>query len=125
MAITTKGRVNIPKTPKEGFELAAKIYAKHQADGTASELRNLDGESWDVVGPTIATGMEHHVEAERLKSLMEEEYRLRDAVFKPIDSINRASSGYLKGKYAKNPKKLGAWGYEIDDTPPAKSAAKK
>ena len=83
MPPTTKGRVLIPKTPKEGFELAAKIYAKHQADGPASELNNLDGVSWNEVGPTIAPGLAHHVEAERLKGLMEEEYRKRDAVFAP------------------------------------------
>jgi hypothetical protein len=120
MPPTTKGRVLIPKTPKEGFELAATIYAKHQADGPASELHNLDGVSWDAVGPTIAGGLAHHTEAERLKGLMEEEYRKRDAVFAPVDALTRASSAYLKGKYAKNPKKLAAWGYAVDDTPPAK-----
>ena len=104
MAKTTKGRVNVPKTPKEGFELAAKIYAKHLADGSASELNNLDGVSWNVVGPTIAAGLAHNAEAERLKGLMEAEYRLRDAAFVPVDGINRASSAYLKGKYMKNPK---------------------
>ena len=121
---TTKGRVNVPKAPKEGFELAAKIYVKHKADGATSELKNLDGISWDVVGPTITKGQEHHEEAERLKGLMEEQYRLRDAVFVDVDGANRASAAYLKGKYQKNVKKLTAWGFEVDDTPRPKSPPK-
>ena len=124
MATTTKGRVDVPKTPKEGFELGAKIYKQHLADGKTSELNNLDGVSWDVVGPTIAAGLQHHNEAERLKGLMEAEYRLRDAAFVPVDDINRASATYLKGKYAKNPKKLTEWGFNVDDTPRAKPVKK-
>ncbi len=117
MAKTTKGRILIPRAQKEGFELAAKIYAKHQADGPASELHNLDGVSWDVVGPTIVAGIASRNEAERLKGLMEAEYRKCDALFAPVDGLTRASSVYLKGKYAKNPKKLNEWGFAIDDTP--------
>lgn len=124
MAKTTKGRVDVPKTPKEGFELAGKIYKKHLADGKASELNNLDGVSWDVVGPTLAAGLAHHTEAERLKGLMEAEYRLRDAAFVPVDEINRASAAYLKGKYMKNPKKLTEWGFPVDDTPRVKPVKK-
>jgi hypothetical protein len=89
-----------------------------------SALLNLEDESWAAVGPTIAAGLAHHDEAERLKGLMEEAYRKRDAVFKAVDAITRASATYLKGKCAKNPKKLAEWGYEVDDTPPAKSAKK-
>ncbi len=113
----TKGRVALPKTPKEGFELAAKIYAKHLADGAASELKNLVDVSWDATGPGLAAGLAHHTEAERLKGLMEAAYRLRDAAFAPVADLNRASAAYLKGKYAKNPKKLAEWGYTVDDSP--------
>ena len=121
---TTKGRVHVPRAAKDGFELAAKIYKQHLADGAKSELHNLDGMNWDVVGPTIVQGQEHHEEAERLKGLMEERYRLRDAAFAPVDEIVRASATYLKGKYAKIPKKLANWGFEVDDTPKAKPAKK-
>ena len=51
---------------------------------------------------------------------MEEAYRNRDALLAPIDDIVRGSSAYLKGKYSKNPKKLGDWGYPVDDTPKVK-----
>lgn len=124
MATTTKGRVNMPTGVKEGCELAASIYKKHQEDGPESELRHLDDTDWDEVGPTIAAAQAHHTEAERLKGLMEEAYRQRDLAYAPIKEANTATSLYLKGKYAKNPKKMAPWGFDVDDTPPAKSAAK-
>ena len=120
MANTTKGRVFIPRQPKEGFDLAKKVFAKHVSDGTNSELYNLDGYDWDKFGPGIAQGQAYHEAAEKLKGQMEEQYRLRDAAFAPIDELNRASAAYLKGKYVKNPKKLAEWGYEVDDTPKVK-----
>ena len=125
MAATTPGRVKLPKGPREVFELGAKIYQQHQADGPASELKNLQDTDWDKVGPTIVTGQGYHAEAERLKGLMEEQYRLRDAILKTVSGANSDTSSYLKGKYKKTPKRLATWGYEVDDTPPAKSAAAK
>ena len=122
MATTTKGRVLIPKNPKDLFELAGKIYQKHQADGATSAVGALDGEDWNAVGPTLAQGLVHHTEAERLKGLMEAEYRKRDAVLVPADQIVRASSVYLKAKFAKTPKRLAEWGFAVDDTPRAKAA---
>ena len=125
MAATTPGRIKLPKGPKEVFELAAKIHQKHQADGATSELKNLQETDWDKVGPTIVIGQGYHTEAERFKGLMEEQYRLRDAVLKPVTVANSDSASYLKGKYKKTPKRLTVWGFEVDDTPPAKSAAAK
>lgn len=121
MAQTTKGRVVISRNPEEALKLAAAVYKKHVADGPASELNNLDSAyNWNVTGPTIATCLAFHDDAESFKSKMEEAYRNRDALLAPIDDIVRGSSAYLKGKYSKNPKKLGDWGYPVDDTPKVK-----
>ena len=119
----TAGRITLPKAPKEGLELGAKIYEKHQADGATSELEQLQESDWDEVGPTVVEGQAFHQEAERLKGLMEAEYRLRDAAFAPVADLTRASAAYLKGKYAKNPKKLAEWGYTVDDSPRARKPA--
>lgn len=101
---TTVGRIVKPKNPKDGFELAAKIYAKHLADGATSELKNLDGLDWAVEGPKAQDGLKKHIEAEELKGKMEAAYRDRDAAYVNTDAIIKASSAYLKGKYDKNPK---------------------
>ncbi len=127
MAQTTKGRVIISRNPEEALKLATAVYKKHVADGTKSELNNLDATmyNWDVTGPTIVTCLAFHDEAEALKGKMEEAYRNRDALLAPIDEIIRGSSTYLKGKYSKNPKKLGDWGFPVDDTPKAKKKKAK
>lgn len=118
----TKGRVVKPKNTKEGLELAAKVYQKHQADGAASELKGLEGYSWDSVGPEIGKAIAFHNKAEELRAEMEALYRLRDLAFGPIQEITNISSTYLKAKFSKTPKKLGEWGYNVDDTAPVKKA---
>lgn len=122
---TTKGRVLISRNPEELLKLAGNVYKKHVADGTASDLNGLDAETydWSKVGPTIATCQDLHDLAEELKGKMEEPYRKRDALLLPIEEHVKGSSAYLKGKYAKQPKKLSNWGFEVDDTP--KAAKKK
>lgn len=120
----TKGRVVLPKNPKENFELAAKIFAKHQADGATSELNNLDEQSWTTEGPNAAAGLKKHAEAEELKGKMEAAYRDRDGLNLKMDKIVKATTSYLKGKYAANPKKLAEWGFTIDDTPKPKAPPK-
>ncbi len=124
---TTKGRVLISRNPEEKLKLAKKVYDKHVADGTNSELNNLDAATydWAKVGPTIPTCLALHDLAENLKGQMEEAYRKRDALLAPITEHIKGSSTYLKGKYAKQPKTLGNWGFEVDDTlKPAKKNAK-
>ena len=117
----TKGRVNIPRNPDALLKTAGKVYNKHVADGTKSELNNMDETKYDwvKVGPTIPICQELHDKAEALKSQMEQTYRDRDALLPGIDLHVKGSRDYLKGKYSKQPKKLGEWGFEIDDTPKA------
>ena len=119
----TAGRITLPKAPKEGLELGAEIYKKHKADGATSELKQLQETDWDKVGPTVVKGQAFHQEAERLKGQMEEQYRLRDAVFANVQKANSDTAAYLKGKYKNTPKTLVAWGFGVDDTPPAKKPA--
>ena len=120
MANTTKGRVLISRNPEDLLKLADKVYQKHIADGTKSELNNLDETKydWGKAGLTIAPCLALHDKAEKLKGEMEKAYRDRDALLGAIDLHVKGSSTYLKGKYT-NPKKLSEWGFEIDDTPKA------
>lgn len=120
MVKPTKGRVAITKNIEEMLDLAAKIYAKHLEDGADSYLHHLEGSNWDEIGPTISEVLIDHQQAESLKAQAEEKYRKRDAKFQLVMELIRASKNLLKGKYAKNPKTLSNWGFNVDDTPKAK-----
>lgn len=122
MAKQTKGRIDISANILEQLSLAQKVYDKHRVDGDRSILALLDGVDWAVTGPKIAPCMAKHKEAEALKAQAELAYRLRDASLAEITEILRISKNTLKGKFTKNPKALGDWGFQIDDTPKAKKA---
>jgi hypothetical protein len=111
----TKGRVEIPDNVEELLTLGAKVYKKHLDDGANSKLNLLEDYNWNVVGPTIALCLASHNLAEEYKAKMEEEYRKRDLLLPEIDATLRSSKTLLKGIYAKNPKKLGVYGFSVDD----------
>ncbi len=121
MANTTKGRIKIPRNPEDLLKLAAKVNAKHLADGSKSELNNLDETKydWTKVSPNITQAQALHDKAEGFKGQMEQAYRERDAKMEPVKEHVTGSATYLKGKYSTQPKKLAEWGFEIDDTPKA------
>lgn len=117
MAGKTSGRIVKHRNPKDGLALATKVYKKHVADGSNSDLKNLQDYDWGVVGPTISVAQAAHEKAETLKGQMEEQYRIRDEAYAKIKGAVDSSAAFLKGKYRSMPKKLAEWGYEIDDTP--------
>ncbi len=121
MATRTKGRVKLPKNAKELLDLGNLVLQKHTADGTSSLLSNLTGNDWTVTGPKIAVALAKHLEAEDYKRKMEDAYRERDKDMPEIDEILRASAALLKAVYRQNPKKLGDWGFNVDDSPQNKN----
>jgi hypothetical protein len=116
----TKGRIAIPKNIEEHLDLASSVYNKHLADGEASLLKNLADYDWTVLGPKIAECLAKHKEAEECKRKMEDAYKERDLMFPEIEEAVRAGKAMLKGVFSKNPKKLGEWGFNVDDTPKTK-----
>ena len=120
MAKTTKGRIAIPTNIVENLQLASKVYEKHQKDGASSILNNLDDMDWNTTGANVDLCLQKHLEAEELKRKMEEAYRTRDLYLPQINELLRASKGLLKGVFNKNPKKLGEWGFSVDDSPKVK-----
>jgi bifunctional DNA-binding transcriptional regulator/antitoxin component of YhaV-PrlF toxin-antitoxin module len=120
MAKTTKGRIVIPTNVGEMLTLAQKVFEKHTQEGDASILMNLDGLDWKVTGDKIASCLKKHIEAEDFKRKMEEAYRERDLSLPEIQEILRASKSLLKASFPKNPKKVGDWGFTVDDTPKVK-----
>ncbi len=123
MARTT-GRITISSNVGKMLALAAKVYAKHAADGTNSQLNALVDYDWQLIGPTIETALTKHNEAETLKGQMEAAYRERDLLTPEIESALKASRNLLKALNAKNPKRITEWGFEVDDAVKAPKAPK-
>jgi hypothetical protein len=120
MAKRTSGRIKRPASPKESLDLATVIYQKHLNDGPSSPLHNLTGINWDEIGPNAISATALHQSAEEHKRKMEEDYRERDNRLVLIMQAINAAKALLKAMYSQNPKKLGDWGFDIDDSIPTK-----
>jgi hypothetical protein len=117
--------VPMPFVSRYNANIYTNIAIVNANNSATSDLNNLDSSTydWAKVGPTIAICLGFHDEAEDHKLKMEEAYRKRDALIATIDEHLKGSRTYLKGKYANQPKKLGNWGFEVDNT--AKALKKK
>ena len=115
MAKTTE-RVPISPNPKKMLALAADVYKKHEDEGASSPLLILGGTDWKVIGPTIEQALALHNEAEMLKRRMKTAYRERDLLTAAISKGLKASRNLLKAINKDNPKRLAAWGFEVDDS---------
>ena len=124
MGRTTTGRVIVYGTPLESLNLAADVYAKHLADGNTSLLDSLDQYSWSVTGPKIENCLKKHKEAQKMARKTELLFKERQVMLDEINEVVRVSKLLLKAKYIKTPKKLGDWGFEVSDSPKAKTAKK-
>lgn len=122
----TSGRIKVAANAGGKLQQAANVYTKHQELGDASPLNVSTDIHWDVTGPKIATTLSKHNEAEEYKYKMEQAYRERDMMMPEIEEALKNSRILLKALHAKNPKRLGEWGFEVDDSvqATAKAAAK-
>jgi tryptophanyl-tRNA synthetase len=117
-------RVEIPRNAEETLDLASKINKKHTAMTTTSPLNALQTHTWAVNGPQVATALALHQQAEDLKRQAEEAYRKRDLLMGEIKESILASRDLLLGVYRDNPKILGEWGFEVNDSVAAAKKAK-
>lgn len=113
-------RVQIPKNPEELLKLADKINKKHISDAADSPLNQLEDFNWTDNGPKIVPAQTFNDEAKQMEKDLEKKYDQRDLLVNPIDKTVKATRDLLLGKYAQNPKKLGDWGFVVDDSPKAK-----
>ena len=110
-------RIVIPTNVGELLGLASLIYARHQADGKSSPLHAITDDAWDDYGPKIQEALAKHNEAEEYIRKAEQAYRERDAIVSGLDGLVKRSRDLLKAIFRKTPKKLGEWGFEVNDTP--------
>ncbi len=120
MAKSTTARVVIPRNPDEFLTLAKLVFAKHTADGATSKLNGLSDYNWTDNGAKIDEAITLQARAKQMEKDLEELYRLRDIQIAPVDKTVKASRDLLLGAFASNPKKLGEWGFTVNDTAKAK-----
>lgn len=113
-------RIVIPKTIEGMLKLANLIYQKHLQDGSNSPLNTLSDYNWNEHGPNLKAAIDKHAEAEEFSRRAELAYRDRDRLMGDVDGLIKSSRDLLKGVFKKTPKKLGDWGFEVNDTPRAK-----
>ena len=110
-------RIVIPTKVGELLNLASLIFNKHLIDGGNSPLSALTEDNWDEHGPKIQEALLKHNEAEELMRKAEQAYRERDRLVGDLDGLVKRSRDLLKAIFKKAPKKLGEWGFEVNDTP--------
>ncbi|MEI6752523.1 MAG: hypothetical protein WCK78_05085 [Paludibacter sp.] len=118
-----KIRVNVPTNAAQELELAARVNAKHVADGAASPLNALQNHKWEDNVPKIEEALSLHKQAEELQRQANLAYRKRDLLTAEVDLSVKSSRDLLLGIYHDNPKELSQWGFDVSDSP--KAAAKK
>lgn len=109
-------RVAIPKNAEELLDLAGNVLKKHTELATASPLNSMVSHSWTDNGPKVATCQDLHKQAEEFARQAEEAYRQRDLLLGEVKESVLASRDLLLGVYRETPKKLGEFGFEVDDT---------
>jgi hypothetical protein len=113
-------RVEVPRNPEKVMELATKITTKHAADGATSPLNALSDDNWTDNGPRLTQAKDLNTQAKQLEKDVENLYKQRDLLLKPVIDTVKASRDLLLGANKKNPKKLGDWGFVVNDSPKAK-----
>ena len=120
-----KPRVIIPRNAAQRLELASLIYAKHLDMANSSPLNSLQSNTWSNNGPEITSAKALHHQAEEFKRQMELAYRQGDLLLGKIDESIKSSRDLLLGVYRTNPKELGQWGFEVNDSKKASKEIKE
>jgi hypothetical protein len=102
--------IKIPTNFDEQVKLFFLILKKHQEDGENSPLKDYPLVE-DEGRTTIA--VEADEDAKQLARLAQEKTLERKLAFDPVDETIKDVAAFLKGKYRKNPKELGKWGYTV------------
>lgn len=112
----TDGRVDLGKNTQEKLNNAKNIAEKHEELGAKSPLNVLEDVDWATIQPKVTAALKAHEDAESFKKKMEEAYRERDAAMPEIENALKKSVKLLKASFGDNPKKLGTWGIQVDDS---------
>ncbi|WP_153796894.1 hypothetical protein [Foetidibacter luteolus] len=113
-------KFTVPRNVEDLLKLANAIYSKHLADGGGSPLVQLEDYNLDAIGPNLQLAQAKHMEAEGYRRQAEKAIEERDKLMGDIAGVVKSSRDLLKAKFAKSPRKLGDWGFDVSDSTPGK-----
>ncbi|TAF74097.1 MAG: hypothetical protein EAZ53_10265 [Bacteroidetes bacterium] len=106
-------RVKLGKNPEETLNLAKLVAEKNQLLGPASPLNTLN---WNMQMVNIDRALELHKQAKEYQRMAENAHEQRDILVGPLDDLLKQSRDLLKAVYRHEPKKLGEFGFTVNDT---------
>lgn len=109
-------RIIIPTSAKSLIDLAESVLKKHQADGAQSPLSMMVSNNWETNGPKVAQADALHNQAEEFKRQAENLLKQRDLLLDDVTESVKGSRDVLIGIYRDNPRELGKWGYQVNDS---------
>lgn len=115
-----KNRVAYPAAFLRRAKVFESFQERHDALGAASPLEPYLAEhNIDLAadGADVTEAVKKHNQMEQAKKNAEDLREKRDLLFNPVFAHVRAIGQYLKALYVANEKRLGDWGYTVDDSP--------
>jgi hypothetical protein len=107
-------RVKISKNLESMLSLAELVAKKHLELGATSPLKPLD---WDTQAENVAKALELHKQAKEYQRLAEQAHEQRNTLVVPLEDLLKQSRDLLKALYRTEPKKLGEFGFTVDESP--------
>ena len=122
-------RINVPTSTDPLIGLAQKIGTKHTADGATSPLGALDMADFaaktKIADDQNKLAAQLYRDAEKATQTRDLALGSKNAGPGTVAQYVRSARDVLAGIHKSNEKKLGDWGFEVDDSPaPAKKTDK-
>ena len=114
-----KPRITIPTNPGDLIALAEDIQARHDELDKESPLSLLD---WKTATPQIKDAAEVQKQINKLNKELEKLVERRNNLIGALGDLVRSSRDILSGVHRGEMKKLGDYGFEVDDSPKARKA---
>ena len=106
-------RVKISANAEKLLNLADLIAKKHLELGKDSPLNVLD---WNVQAENVKVALDLHKQAKEYQRLAEQTHEKRDTFISPLDDLVKQTRDLLKALYRAEPKKLGEFGFVVDES---------
>ncbi|TAJ12629.1 hypothetical protein DMA11_12090 [Marinilabiliaceae bacterium JC017] len=107
------GQVKIPRTTKGLSDLVGKINTKNNSDGEQSILNSVV--SMDAIKTKVDEMLDFEMKANEANRLKEEMNEQKKKAMREITKEMQRVRNLLKAQYPDDLRKLGAWGFDVDN----------